>query len=285
MDTVDGIPDLPDRNQTMHIEKTTNDSLRTLVSVEQVASTAVIRLEREDRRNALSTELIAQVVGAIEEANEQEQVRGIVLCGAGTAFSAGADLNEALEVRNAHGTLRYLNRLRRLTTAIELTTKPVVAAIHGPCITGGLETALACDRRIASSDATFSISSARIGSVAGLGGTQRLPRLVGPSVANDLLMTGRIFDAEEALRLGVVDEVVESGAAVETACAWVEQVAESAPLSVWLAKMAVQVGSEISLDKALQLEALLTALAFTTDDRAEGMSAILEKRKPKFNGK
>jgi enoyl-CoA hydratase/carnithine racemase len=269
----------------VHVEKAREDSLRTLVSVEQVASAAVIRLERADRRNALSTELIAQVVGAIEEANEQEKVRGIVLCGAGKAFSAGADLNEALEVRDAHGALRYLNRLRRLTTAIEHATKPVVAAIHGPCITGGLEMALACDRRIATSDATFSISSARIGSVAGLGGTQRLPRLVGPSIANDLLMTGRIFDAEEALSLGVVDEVVEPGAAVEKACAWVEQIAESAPLSVWLAKIAVQVGSEISLDKALQLEGLLTALAFTTEDRAEGMTAILEKRKPNFNGK
>jgi enoyl-CoA hydratase/carnithine racemase len=256
-----------------------------LVAVDHFKSAAVIRLERPAKHNALSVDLINQIADAIDDADHDESIRGIVICGSGTAFSAGADINEALEAREVSAALRYVNRLRRLTSAIELATKPVVAAIHGFCFTGGLEMAMACDRRIASSDATFSISSARIGSVAGLGGTQRLPRLVGLSIAKDLLMTGRVFDAKEAHDLGVIDQLVPPGQAVDAACSWVEQVATSAPLSVWLAKLAVQVGSEISLESALQLEGLLTALAFTTEDRAEGMSAILEKRDPKFDGR
>ena len=266
-------------------EAKTNFSPWTLISVESVGSAAVIRMERPDRLNALSSDLIGELIAAIEGADLDDSVRGIVLCGAGKAFSAGADLNEALSVKDAYGALRYVTRLRKLTAAIEMAAKPVVSAIHGYCYTGGLEVALACDRRVASTDATFSISSARIGSVAGLGGTQRLPRLVGPAIAKDLLMTGRVFDAAEAARLGVVDELVEPDSAIKHACAWVEQVAEAAPLSVWLAKVAVQVGSEVSLDMALQLEGLLTALAFTTADRAEGMNSILEKRKPNFTGK
>ena len=257
----------------------------TLVSLEHRDPATVIRLERSEKLNALSLELLDELVAALHEADGRTTTRGIVLCGAGAAFSAGADLHQALEIRGAHEALTYVNRLRRVTAAIEMASKPVVAAIHGYCFTGGLEMAMACDRRIASRDATFSISSARIGSVAGLGGTQRLPRIVGPSVAMDLLMTARVFDATEAELIGLIDELAESGEAVERACAWVELVAESPPLSVWLAKLAVQVGGQMPLDNALQFEGLLTTLAFTTEDRVEGMSSILEKRKPVFKGK
>jgi len=255
------------------------------VSVSREGPAAVLELQRPDRLNALSTEVITDVVTALDRLDEDEDVRGVVVCGAGRAFSAGADLVEALEVGDAPTALRYVNRLRRLTAAIESCSKPVVAAIHGYCYTGGVELALACDRRVASTDASFSVSSARIGSVAGLGGTQRLPRLVGPSVAKDILMTGRVLQAAEAKDLGLIDELVPDGTSVKAAVTWVESVAEAAPMAVWWAKLAVNTGSDLDLPAALQFEGLLTSLAFTTADRREGMSAILEKRKPTFGGR
>jgi len=246
---------------------------------------AVVELQRPERLNALSTELIDDVVAALDQLDTDDDVRGVVIAGAGRAFSAGADLNEALQAKGAPAALRYVNRLRRLTTAIEDCSKPVVAAIHGFCYTGGVELALACDRRIGSEDATFSVSSARIGSVAGLGGTQRLPRVVGASVAKDILMTGRVFDAAEAKSVGLLDELVPEGASVKAAVKWVDGISGSAPMAVWLAKLAVNTGGEMELPAALQFEGLLTALAFTTEDRREGMSSILEKRTPKFEGR
>lgn len=255
------------------------------LSVTREGSAAVVELQRPDRLNALSTELIDDVVAALDQLDVDDEVRGVVIAGAGRAFSAGADLNEALQAKGAPAALRYVNRLRRLTNAIEDCSKPVVAAIHGFCYTGGVELALACDRRIGSEEATFSVSSARIGSVAGLGGTQRLPRVVGPSVAKDILMTGRVFDAAEAKAIGMLDELVPEGASVKSAVNWVHGISGSAPMAVWLAKVAVNTGTEMDLPAALQFEGLLTALAFTTEDRKEGMSSILEKRTPKFEGR
>lgn len=256
-----------------------------LLTTTREGSAAVVELQRPDRLNALSTELIDEIVAALDLIDTDDEVRGVVIAGAGRAFSAGADLNEALQAEGAAAALRYVNRLRRLTVAVEDCSKPVVAAIHGFCYTGGVELALACDRRIGSEDATFSVSSARIGSVAGLGGTQRLPRVVGVSAAKDILMTGRVFDAAEAKALGLLDELVAQGTAVKAAVQWIEVISGSAPMAVWLAKLAVNKGTEMELPAALQFEGLLTTLAFTTKDRSEGMSSILEKRAPKFEGR
>lgn len=244
----------------------------------------VLTMHRAERRNALSADLITDMTAALAEADVQPGIRGVVIAGDGPAFSAGADLNETLAVQSVPDTLRYLAGLRRLTVAIESLSKPVVAAIHGPCRTGGVELALACDRRIAGADATFSVTSSRIGSVAGLGGTQRLPRVVGRAAALDILMTGRIFDAVRAKELGLVDELVEEGQHVAAAVAWIEECAAGTPVAVWLAKLAVTVGSEANLATALEYERLLTALAFTTEDRRDGMAAVLEKRPPRFAG-
>lgn len=255
------------------------------LTITREGSAAVVELQRPDRLNALSTEVIDDIVAALDQVDTDDAVRGVVISGAGRAFSAGADLNEALEAKGAPAALRYVNRLRRLTTAIEECSKPVVAAIHGFCYTGGVELALACDRRIGSVDATFSVSSARIGSVAGLGGTQRLPRVVGASVAKDILMTGRVFEAAEAKEIGLLDQLVPEGSSVAAAVTWVNGISGSAPMAVWLAKLAVNKGTEMELPAALQFEGLLTALAFTTEDRREGMSSILDKRTPKFEGR
>jgi enoyl-CoA hydratase/carnithine racemase len=256
-----------------------------LVQARRDSCALVLTLHRAERRNALSTELITQVAAALAEADVDDAVRGVVIAGDGPAFSAGADLNETLAMHTVPDTLRYLASLKRLTAAIESLSKPVVAAVHGPCRTGGVELALACDRRIAGADATFSVTSSRIGSVAGLGGTQRLPRIVGRAAALDLLMTGRVLDADRALQIGLVDELVAEGQHVAAAVAWVQECAEAAPVAVWLAKLAVTVGTEASLATGLEYERLLTALAFTTEDRRDGMTAVLEKRPPRFAGR
>jgi enoyl-CoA hydratase/carnithine racemase len=248
-------------------------------------SALVLTMHRAERRNALSAELISDITAALDEADVDPAIRGVVIAGDGPAFSAGADLNEALAADSVPDSLRYLAGLKRLTTAIESLSKPVVAAIHGACRTGGVELVLACDRRIAGADASFSVTSSRIGSVAGLGGTQRLPRIVGRAAALDLLMTGRIFDAARAKEIGLVDELVEEGKHVAAAVAWVEECAAGAPVAVWLAKLAVTVGSEANLATALEYERLLTALAFTTEDRRDGMAAVLEKRPARFVGR
>src|SRR5258708_930945 len=156
----------------------------------------VIELNRPDRRNALSAQLLSELNEALEEADKDDSVRAVVIRGSEVVFSAGADLREALEATTVRATLRFLAALRRVNTTIGLPSKPVIALIRGYCLTGGLELAMACDVRVAEIGSQFGITSSRIGSIAGAGGTQRLARLVGTSVAKELLFSARMFDAE-----------------------------------------------------------------------------------------
>lgn len=246
---------------------------------------ALVTLNRPERLNALGRELVDQLIAALDTLDFDDTVRGVVITGSDRAFCAGGDLKEQAEVDSIANSLRFLARQRRISATIEELSKPVVAAIRGFCYTGGLELALACDRRIAANDAQFSISSARFGSVAGAGGTQRLPRIVGPAIAKDILLTSRVFDGEQAGRWGVVEEVVAAAETVGRAIRWIESVAECSPLAVWLNKIAVNLGPGMDLESSLKLETMMTALCFTTADRREGMSAILAKRPAIFKGK
>ena len=164
-------------------------------------------------------------------------------------------------------------------------TRPVVAALNGYCLTGGLEVAMACDVRIAGQGSRFGITSAKIGSVAGAGGTQRLPRLVGEQWAKHLLFSCDFIDTDTALRIGLILEAMEPQAVLDRAVALVERYAEQAPLSVWYAKKAVNTGMQLAMADALKFERELTTVLWTTEDRIEGMSAFLEKRKAQFKGK
>lgn len=253
--------------------------------VSREGTTEIIRLHRPERMNALTLAQLAELSAELARVDEDDAVRVVVLTGTEKAFSTGLDLHEAVGSTAIGETLRYLARFRRFNATLETLSKPVVAAIRGFCLTGGLEIAMACDLRFAAEDARFGITSARIGSVAGMGGTQRLPRLVGPSRAKDLLLTGRFIGAAEALEIGLVDRVVPPERVLEEALAWAALCAERAPLSVWLAKLAVNTGLNVDLASALDLESLLTTLAFGTEDKAEGMRAFLEKRPPRFRGR
>ena len=256
-----------------------------LLLVQRRPPAAILTLNRPDKRNALNGALLDAIDGSLAKLDADPDIRGIVLTGGERTFSAGADLNEALAVDSLPGTIRFLERFRRVNSRIECLSKPVVAAINGHCLTGGLELALCCDIRIAGEGAKFGVTSARIGSIAGAGAPQRLSRLIGMEWTKDLLFSGRIIDAAIALRIGLVGEVVADDNTVDAALSRIEAYAKSAPLSVWFAKVAVNTGQGMDRDSALAFDRHLTASLFTTEDRGEGMAAFLEKRAPEFRGR
>lgn len=254
------------------------------IRVEVDGPSAVIQLARPDKRNALSMQLIREVVDALDVLDVDNAVRGVILTGDDVAFSTGMDLAEGREVASIPDTFRWLSRARRVTTAIEELSKPVVAAVRGYCITGGLELALACDLRIAAEDATLGFTSSKIGGSAGLGGTQRLPRLIGSAQAKQMLFTSDFIDGVRAAELGLVNQVVSADEVVPQSKRLIERMAEMAPISIWLQKRAVDAGMSMDLSSALLFEQHCTTLSFNTADRAEGFSAFLEKRPPRFAG-
>ena len=255
-----------------------------LVLIERHATSAVLRMNRSEKQNALSRELFEAIDQAIAALDDDPSVRGIVLTGNEKVFSTGGDLKEALAIRSVEDTRKWLDLFRRVNERIEAIGKPVIAAIHGYCVTGGLEMALACDIRVAAANAQFGITSSRIGTVAGAGGTQRLARLIGPEWTKELLFSGDFIDAQMALRIGLVSEVAPVERVVARALERLEAYARRAPLSIAYAKAAVNRGLQMPLDAALAYERQLTTTLFTTEDRREGQSAFLEKRPPSFKG-
>jgi enoyl-CoA hydratase/carnithine racemase len=240
--------------------------------IERRETTALVTLNRPDKQNALSL-------------GDDPAVRVIVLRGNERVFSAGMDLDDLRGVTGVADTQRALGIARDANAALERCPKPVIAAIAGWCLTGGLELALACDVRVAADTARFGITSARIGTVAGMGGTQRLPRIVGAGRAKEILFSAEPIDAAEALRIGLVNRVVPAGREVEAALEMAGLFARRAPLSLWFAKTAVNVGLTMPLEAALAFEIGLTTQLFTTEDRAEGLRAFHDKRPPEFRGR
>lgn len=253
--------------------------------VERRDPVALLTLNRPDKHNALSQNLLRRLRAAVEELGDAADVRAIVLRGGERAFSTGMDLEELAGRTGVADTRQALGVFSDTNAAIERCPKPVIAAIAGFCLTGGLELALACDLRIAADNARFGITSARIGTVAGAGGTQRLPRLVGPAHAKDLLFSAEPIEAAEALRIGLVSQVVPLGQEVEVALTRARLYARRAPLSLAFAKTAVNVGLSMPLEAALAFEMGLTAQLFTTEDRAEGLAAWRERREARFRGR
>jgi enoyl-CoA hydratase/carnithine racemase len=253
--------------------------------VERRDSTALLTLNRPAKHNALSLDLLGRLQAILRQLAGDESVRVVVIRGSDRVFSTGMDLDELAGVVAVADTQRALAAVRDANAEIERCPRPVIAAIAGWCLTGGLELALACDVRVAAETARFGITSARIGTVAGAGGTQRLPRLVGPGRAKELLFSAEPIDAAEALSIGLVNRVVPAGQEVETALEMARLFARRAPLSLAFAKTAVNVGLTMPLEAALAFEIGLTTQLFTTEDRAEGLRAFRERREPEFKGR
>ena len=255
------------------------------ISTSQDGPSCVITLNRPDKRNAVSVLMMQELTAALRAAESDDAVRGVIITGGASFFAAGADLNEAMQVKTASQGMAYFKKWHALNATIEELAKPVVAAIEGFCITGGLELALACDLRVAAEGASFAITSSRIGTVAGAGGTQRLPRIVGIGHALDILFSAEPIDAREAHRIGLINRLTPKGGALEGAKSLVGVYAQRAPLSLALVKRAVRVGMQMDLASGIEFETFLVTTIYGTEDKQEGISAFLEKRTARFKGK
>ncbi len=245
---------------------------------------AWIVLNRPKKLNALSPKLLKELGEALDELEEDEKIRVVIITGAGRAFSAGADVTGFMGISPFKAAI-YSRKFQELLFKIEYYTKPVIMAINGFCLGGGLELAMAGDFRIASEMAMLGQPEINLGFIPGAGGTQRLPRLVGISRAKELIYTGDMIPAQEAAKIGLVDRVVPPEKLEGEARAFALKLAEKPPLALLAAKYSIHMGLESNIWTGMALESSFFGLLFSTDDVAEGVAAFLEKRKPKFKGR
>ena len=256
------------------------------VIYEKDQGVAVLTLNRPDRMNALSFELKQEVSSIFDQLEEDEEIKVVILTGGPKAFSAGADIKERSRVQLTQPQFYSLQRKSQgFYTRIEQFVKPVIAAISGVAIGGGLELALVCDLRIASDTARFGLPEVKLGVIPSAGGTQRLPRLIGATRAKELLFTGEFIDAQEAYRMGLVNRVVAVDHLMEETRALAQKLAKNPPLSIQYAKRAVNRGLQLDMTSALDYEAHCASILYASEDRKEGMQAFKEKRKPVFKGR
>jgi enoyl-CoA hydratase len=246
---------------------------------------AWITINRPDKLNALDRATVKDIVAAAGLAVADESVRVLVLTGAGEkAFVAGADIEE-MSAMSAGAGQEYSRFLHESLSRLERCPKPVIAAINGFALGGGCELAMACHVRLASQKARLGQPEVNLGLIPGAGGTQRLQRLVGRGRALDLVLSGDFIDAEEALRIGLVNRVFPPEGLREGVEAYAKTLKGKSPAALARAIEAVIVGGEAALDDGLRVESALFALCFATEDMREGTGAFLEKRKPSFSGR
>jgi len=255
------------------------------VLYEKKGPIAYVTINRPKVLNALNAKTISELRSAFEEARDDAEVRGVVFTGAGDkAFAAGADIGEMAS--DTPLTAEEKTRAgQALTDLIENLGKPVIAAVNGFALGGGCELSMASTIRIAAETARFGQPEVKIGVMPGYGGTQRLPRLIGKGRALQLILSGEIIDAQEAYRIGLVNEVVPAASLLGRAEAILNQFISNAPVGVKYSIEAVNKGLDTSLAEGLLLEASLFAICAGTEDKKEGTSAFLEKRAPKFRGR
>ena len=254
------------------------------VKLESRDTVAVITINRPDKLNALNADTVNELRSALEQVATENNTRAVILTGAGEkSFVAGADIAElakmnplsGIEVsRQGQDTFRFMETMR----------KPVLAAVNGFALGGGLELALACHFRIASENAKFGLPEVKLGIIPGYGGTVRLPRVVGRGRALELILTGEMIDAQEAHRIGLVNHVYPQAELIAAAEQLAQKIAANGPVAIALAIEAVDHGYHASTEDALRLEANLFGLLASTTDMREGMGAFLEKRKANFKG-
>jgi enoyl-CoA hydratase len=256
-----------------------------LTLYEKSERVATITLNRPEALNAFSKEVVDEVMQAVEDAKHDDNIGVVVLTGAGEkAFSAGADIKTMIGMNAIKA--RELSLMgEKLCLALENLEKPVIAALNGYALGGGLEVAMACDLRIASENARMGQTEINIGLIPGWGGTQRLTRLIGRTKAKELVFTGRIIDAKTAEQLGIVNMVVPPDKLKETVRQFALDLAAKAPVAIKVAKALINKGADISLDSALALEREGFAVVASTEDLQEGVRAFTEKRKAVFKGK
>jgi enoyl-CoA hydratase len=256
-----------------------------LIIYEKSEGIATITLNRPEALNAFSKEVVEEILQALEDIRRDENVRVVVLTGAGEkAFSAGADIKAMIGINPLKA--RELSLMgEKLCASFENLEKPVIAALNGYALGGGMEVAMSCDIRIAAENVRMGQTEINIGLIPGWGGTQRLTRLVGRGKAKELVFTGRMIDARTAEQLGIVNMVVAADKFRETVRQFALELAAKAPVALKVAKALIEKGADISLDSALALEREGFGVVASTEDLQEGIKAFTEKRKPTFKGK
>jgi enoyl-CoA hydratase/carnithine racemase len=255
------------------------------LQITREAGVACLTLNRPDKRNAIDDATRTALVEAFARFEDDIAARVVILTGAGTAFCAGVDLATPgnVPVHSSIAASPIVTR-PRLTAPLDAFTKPVIAALNGVAVGGGLELALACDLRIAATGARFGFPEVKIGSLPGSGGTQRLVGVVGRSLAAQMLLTGEPITAEQALASGLVSELHAPDALMGRAFALAKIIAENAPLSLMAIKKALRAATDLPLAAGFELERSLYGALALTHDREEGRKAFREKRKPNFKG-
>ncbi|MBE8516979.1 enoyl-CoA hydratase/isomerase family protein [Amycolatopsis sp. H6(2020)] len=254
-----------------------------LLRVEVADRVAVLTLNRPDRLNAIGTATADRIESVLDGLRADPAVRALVFAGAGRGFSAGADLDEIEALRTAYEFRAFVGRLTEVFGRLQKFEKPSVAAIHGFALGGGLELALACDLRVAERGAKLGLPEMKLGVLPGAGGTQRLPRLVPPAIAKQLILTGEPIDAERAYAVGLVNELAEPGDGLRVATALAARLAAGAPLALAAGKALVD-RIDGDLDAGIAAERETVAVMFTAEDRAEGLRAFRERRPAEFRG-
>lgn len=262
-----------------------NEVMYETIIVEKTdAKIAVITINRPDKLNALNTKVHEEGVAALDALKNDDDVRVVVFTGAGEkAFIAGADISEFAGQTSV--TQRAVFQNRTLFNSIDTFPKPVIAMINGFALGGGCELSMACDIRIASENAKLGQPEINLGIIPGGGGTQRLTRLIGEGKAMELILTGDMIGAEEALALGLVNHVFPADELVESTMKIAAKIASKSPIALQMAKEAVKTASRSNLDEGMKREIDLFAICFSSEDKEEGVAAFLEKRKPDFKGK
>jgi enoyl-CoA hydratase/carnithine racemase len=251
--------------------------------VERDGAVEVIRLNRPQALNALSGQLMDELTLAIDAAEADADVRVMILTGSDKAFAAGADIKEMADQTYAQAYLE--NFITRNWERAARRRKPAIAAVAGYALGGGCELAMMCDILLAADNAKFGQPEVNIGAIPGAGGTQRLTRLVGKPKAMEMILTGRMIGAEEAERAGLVSRVVPLAELMTEALAAARKIAELSPLSILMAKEAVDAAYETTLSQGIAFERRLFQSSFAFEDQKEGMAAFAEKRKPAFKGR
>ena len=251
---------------------------------EKEGNVAIVKINRPKALNALNSETLNELEQVIQEISKDKELYTVILTGEGKAFVAGADIAEMKDLNAKEGKAFGIlgNRVFRNLEKLEI---PVIAAVNGFALGGGCELAMACDIRIASTKAKFAQPEVGLGITPGFGGTQRLARLVGEGIAKELIYTCDMINADEALRIGLVNKVVEPDMLLEEAKVMANKIAKNAPIAVAQCKAAINRGFQMDIDNAVAFEAEAFGLCFSTEDQKEGMTAFLEKRDKSFKNR
>ena len=248
------------------------------VLYEVKGSVAVITINRPEALNALNLDVLKELDQLISKAEDAQDVYVLVITGEGRSFVAGADI-EQMSVLNPNDARAFGKYGSSVFSKIEAISKPVIAAVNGFALGGGCELCMACDIRIAGEKAKFGQPEVGLGVIPGFGGTQRMPRIVGLAKAKELIFTAKIIDAEEALRIGLVNQVVPNESLMDTAMEMADDIAQNAQIAVRQSKLAINKGMQCDVQTGMALEAQAFALCFSTEDQKDAMNAFIKKSK------